>query len=121
LDVRKVWSEHGGQVVPTRFDEDNVERALLALEPLNGLEVGAHVISDRRMRAAACLDGHDPLRCQRSGGAQELGILRCVDVVRDNPDVVCRREFSAQSGNQRALSGADRPSDADANRAVWFR
>ena len=44
------------------------------------------VVADRRVRAAAGLDGRDPLRRQHAGGAQELGVLGRVDVVGDDAE-----------------------------------
>jgi hypothetical protein len=70
------------------------------------------------VRAAAGLDTHDALGRQSAGAGEELGVLLGVDVVGDRRDLVAVAHVLAQAIHQRGLAGADRATDADAERSI---
>ena len=122
LHVGERRAEDRGQVVAAALDQDEVERALGTLELGDRLEVRRDVVADRGVRAAARLDREDPLGRQHAGAAEEERVLGRVDVVGDDADAQLVAERAAERGDQRALAGADRAADADAQRAVsWQR
>ena len=93
-----------------------------ALELGDRLEVGRDVVADRRVRAAAGLDGEDPVGRQHAGAAQEERVLGRVDVVRHDADRELVAERPAERRDERALAGADRAADPDPQRALrWQR
>ena len=108
LHVGERRAEDRGEVVAAALDEDEVERALAALELVDRLEVRRDVVADRRVRAAAGLDREDPVGRQHAGAAQELRVLGRVDVVRDDADARARRRASGRA-RRRASSCPSRP------------
>jgi hypothetical protein len=82
------------------------------------LEVHGDVVADRRVRTAAGLHGDDPLDVEHAGGAQELGILGGVDVVRDDAEAQLRGELAAERRDQAALARIDGSADADPHRPL---
>ena len=70
------------------------------------------------MRAAAGLDRADALRRQRLVAHQELGVFPREDVVGDDArGCESSRSSAAERQQQRGLAAADRPADADGERA----
>ena len=122
LHVGERGAEDRGEVVAAALDEHEVERALVALELLDGLEVDRDVVADRGVRAAAGLHGDDPLGRQDAGRAQELRVLGRVDVVRHDADARVVAQLAAELGDEAALARPDRPADADPQCALsWQR
>src|SRR5215475_5592025 len=84
----------------------------------NRAKVHGSVLSDRCMRAAACLDAHNPLRRKRlRAGENELIFLR-VNVVCNYIDFVVVAKPLAQRFNQRRFARANRAADPDAQGAA---
>ena len=80
LHVGQRGREDRGQVVAAALDEDDVERPGRGLELLDRLEVGGDVVADRRVRAAAGLDGRDrarPAARPSSAGTRRPRSCRC--------------------------------------------
>ncbi len=96
----------------------DLEAGEAARHLVHGGEVDAGILADGRVRAAARLHAHDPLRRQRARAGQEFGVLARVDVVGDGGDVIGVAHRLAEPVGQRGLAGADRAADADAERAV---
>ena len=70
------------EVVAARLAQQELGVGVGPRQGLEGLEVRAHVLADRRVRAAPRLDGGDAVRRQRRVARQELGVLAREDVVR---------------------------------------
>src|SRR5215467_9416594 len=84
----------------------------------NGSKVHGSILSNCRMRTAACLDAHNTLRRQRLSTCEnELVFLR-INVVGNDVDVVVLPEPLAQRLNERGFARPNRAADADAQRAV---
>ena len=118
LHVGERRAEDRREVVAAALDEHELERPLVALELLDGLEVDRDVVADRGVRAAAGLHGDDPLGLEHAGRAQELGVLGRVDVVRHDAEAHVARQLAAERRDQAALARADGPADADPQRAL---
>ena len=84
----------------------------LPLEVGHGAEVGAGVVADRRVRAAAGLDAHDALHRQCFAAGEELGIFVRVDVVGDHREIDLGPEGAAKRLDQSRLAGANGPGHA---------
>ena len=83
---------------------------------VDGVQVGADVVADRGVRAAAGLHRPDPRRVEHAGPAQEVGVLGGVDVVGDHAQAQLTGEGPAQRRDQGGLARPDRPADADPQR-----
>ena len=79
-----------------------VERAVLALEPLGGVDVHRGILADRRVRTGARLDADHERRVDQPACLQPLGVLGRDEVVRDHGDAAGRRRGS--SGSSRSIS-----------------
>src|SRR5258708_2848295 len=73
--------------------------------------------SPRILRASRSMTARSaPTRGARAG--QELSILLGVDAIGHHGDVIAFAHLLAEAIDQRRLTGADRPADADAKRSV---
>ena len=97
LRVDQRRREGRGQVVAAGLDENDVQRGEVALEVLDGQQVGGDVVADGGVRAGAGLDRADPLRVEDAGGAQEPGVLVGVDVVGDHAELQLGRRAPGRS------------------------
>src|SRR5437660_1230097 len=117
LEVGEGRAERGGQVVPARLDEQQLQAREPPAQLVDRLQVAGDVVPDGGMRAAASLDRHHPLRRHHPEAEQRLGILPRVDVVGDHRSVEAPGEEAAQGGDQRCLPGPHRAADAHPERA----
>ena len=99
----KIWtSTSAGENVAVRLSPPDSTSTTSSgrealLEVLHGHQVGGHVVADRRVRAGAGLDAHDPLLRQDAGRAQEPGVLVGVDVVGDDGELAGSAASSRQT------------------------
>ena len=107
-EVGELAAVLGRQVVAARLDEQQLGADLVD-ELLEREQVVADVLADRRMRAAAGLDGADVARRQRVVADQELGVLAREDVVRDDAEAVVAPQAPAELEQERGLAAADGP------------
>ena len=98
--VGEVAAELRRQIVAAALHEQQlgVKRRHQAIERL---EILADIVADRGVRAAAGLDGGNPLGRQRVVTNQELGVLPGEDVVGDDGEC-----GSARAGDDKARGGA---------------
>ena len=82
------------------------------------VEVLADVVADRGVRAAAGLHADDALGRQHPRALEDRGVLRGEDVVGDDRDRQLVAQRPAQGRDQLGLAAADRPADADPQRAA---
>ena len=105
------------EVVAARLAQQELGVGVGPRQGLEGLEVRAHVLADRRVRAAPRLDGGDAVRRQRRVPRQELGVLAREDVVRHDGQAVLLPQRPAELQRQRRLAAADGAADAHRERA----
>ena len=108
----------GGQIVAAGFDDHQIKAREGFIHVGDGGEVDRGVLADGSMRAATGLDPDDALGRQGAGTGQELGILAGVDVIGDDGNGVTVAHGLAERVGERGLAGADRPADADPQRAM---
>ena len=116
-DVRQLGAEGRGKVIAAGFDDDQIEIGKFPSHLRDGRQIDGGVLANRGMGAAARLHA-GAVRGQRAGAGEELGVLAGIDVVGDHRDLVIAAHPLAQCVSERGLAGADRPTDADAQRPV---
>lgn len=102
----------GGEVVATGFDEEEVG-VELALEFLEGEEVGGDVVADGGVGATTGLDGADAFGGKGAMADEELAVLAGEDVVGDGGEVHAFAESAAEFEHEGGLAGTDGAADAD--------
>ena len=80
-EIRQFAGIVGSQVIPARFDEEEVTPAELAVQRLEGVQVCADVLADGGVGAPPRLDGADAGGWQGGVAVQELGVFAGEDVV----------------------------------------
>lgn len=95
----------GGQVVAPGLDEQQVCREL-AMEVLEGREIGGYVLAHGGVRTPTRLDGADPLRRESGVAGEELGVFAGEDVVGDGGKAVLLAEGEAQGQHEGGFARA---------------
>src|SRR5262245_792548 len=115
--VGELGTESRRKIVATRLDKAQFRQREFPVHLVDGGEVHGSVLANRRMRATAGLDTHDPLGRQGLRPREnELVFLR-IDVVGDYVDVVVVPEPLAQRLKKRRFARAHRAADPDAQRS----
>lgn len=116
LHVDQPGGEGSGEIVATRFDEDEVERLVGGDQILDRVEVRRDVVADGGVRTAAGLHRGDALVGQHRMAAQKVCVFCRVDVVGQDRDGDFVAQGAAQRGDQRGFTRPHRPADPDAQR-----
>src|SRR6516165_6231868 len=117
-EIGEVGRESRGEIIPARFDKDQIELWKTRAHRRNGGEIDRGILADRGMRTAAGLDAKDALGVKRSGLGQNARIFLGVNVIGDRGYVIEPAKPLAELFHQGRLAGADRAANADTKRAV---
>jgi hypothetical protein len=70
------------------MSRSNVQVRKAPHQGARGFQIHRGVFADRRVRAAAGFDAHDPLRRKNSAARQEFRIFASVNIIRDYGELI---------------------------------